>query len=86
MDNWIIYAPCTLFVLTTLLNIKIFARSEDLSKLKADLMTYAAEHFVTKDTYSDSQKALQSHMLQIHNEISDVKNMLITFFNGNLRN
>ncbi len=81
MDNWIIYAPCALFALTTLINLKIFARTDELSKLKAELMTYASEHFITKDTYSDNHKALQSDILQMRHDIADVKNLLISIIN-----
>lgn len=75
------YSPYILIVIMTIVSLKIFARTEDLSKLKAELMTYAAEHFVNKDTYSDNHKALQDQMLQIHQDISDVKNMLIRIVN-----
>ena len=86
-EHLIMYAPYVLFVITSLISLKIFARTEELSKLKADLMTYAAEHFVSKDTYSDNHKALQDQMLQIHQDVSDVKNILIGIVNNrNQRN
>lgn len=87
MDNLIIFAPCALFIITTLIQLKIFARTEELTALKAELITYAAEHFVKQDTYQDNHKALQNQMLQIHKDISDVKNILIGIVNShNQRN
>ncbi len=85
MDNWLSYGPCLAFVITTLINLKVFVRAEELSKLKAELMAYASEHFVNRETYSDNHKALQDQMLQIHQDISDVKNILIGIVNRNSR-
>lgn len=82
MDKWLFYGPCAAFVITSLINLKIFARSEDLSKLKAELMAYTSEHFVNRETYSDNHKALQDQMLQIHQDVSDVKNILISIVNA----
>lgn len=83
MDNLIIFAPFALYVITTLIQLKIFARTDELSALKAELITYAAEHFVKQDTYQDNHKALQDQMLQIHQDVSDVKNLLIGIINQN---
>jgi len=73
-----IYAPYAVMTLTFLIQLRIFARTEELKKLESYLMTYAMEHFVTKDMYADNHKALQNQMLQIHHDISEVKNMLIS--------
>lgn len=85
MDNLIIYAPYAVYVILTLINLKIFARTEDLKGLKAELMTYASEHFVSREVYSDNHKALQDQMLQIHTDVSDVKNILIGIVSGQKR-
>lgn len=85
MDNWLIYAPCGLFVISILVSLKLFARSDELTALETKIMTYAVEHFVSKDTYSDNHKALQDQMLQIHQDVSDVKNILIGIVNDRNR-
>lgn len=95
MENIQLYAPYVLVGILTLLSLKIFARTEDMVKLevklqeaetktqnlKAELVTYASENFVNKDTYSDNHKALQSDILQMRNDIADVKNLLISIIN-----
>ena len=83
MEHLFEYAPFALCVINLLLCLRIFARAEDLNNLKAELMTYGMEHFITKDLYSDNHKALQDQMLQIHSDISDVKNLLISSINYN---
>ena len=87
LDNLIYYAPYIFIIISILVNLKIFARTDEIKELKAEVMTYAVEHFVTKDTYSSNHKALQDQMLQIHQDISDVKNILIGIVNSkNQRN
>lgn len=76
-----VYAPYIVIVIYAIVTMRIFARIEDLKKLETDLMKYAMEHFVTKDTYADNHKALQDQMLQIHQDVSDVKNLLIGVLN-----
>ncbi len=83
MENLIIFAPCAVFVIVLLIQLGIFARTSDVKAIEAKLMTYASEHFVTRDTYSDNHKALQNQMLQIHNDISEVKTLLIKMSAGN---
>lgn len=99
MENIQLYGPYVLAVILILLSLKIFARTEDvvqlevkvqeteteIRNLKAELVTYASENFVSKDTYSDNHKALQDQMLQIHQDISDVKNLLIGIVNDRNR-
>lgn len=88
MENFNFYTPYALFIIAIILNLKIFARAEEvrtlevqIKDLKAELMTYAGEHFVSRDTYSDNHKALQSDILQIRNDTADVKNLLISIIN-----
>jgi len=83
MDNLVIYAPCVLYVITTLIQLKVFARTDELATLRAELIAYATEHFVKQETYQDNHKALQDQMLQIHQDVSDVKNLLIGIINQN---
>lgn len=78
-----LYAPLAVYVITLLIQLKIFAREEELTKLEAKLMTYMAENFVREENYRDNHKALQDQMAQIHNDVSDVKNLLIGIINAN---
>lgn len=82
MDNWLVYAPCALFVITTLIQIKIFARSEDLTRLDAKTTKYINDNFVRRDTYTENHKSLQEQISQIHQDVSDVKNLLIGIVNN----
>ncbi len=87
MDNWIIFAPCVLFVITTLIQMRVFARTEDLTKLEARMITYINDNFVKESIYTDNHKALQADITQMRQDISDVKNLLIGIINGhNQRN
>lgn len=72
------YAPYILITIQTLVLLNIFARTSDLKALEAKIMTTLAQNYVSKDTYTDNHKALQEQMLQIHNDISDIKNLLIS--------
>lgn len=83
MDNLIIYAPCLLYIITTLVQLKIFARSEELTQLEARMTKYINDNFTRIQTYSDNHKALQEQISQIHQDVSDVKNLLISIINSN---
>lgn len=81
IEQLIIFAPCAVFVVVLLIQLGIFARTSEVKAIEAKLMTYAMEHFVTKDTYSLNHKALQDNLAQIREDISDVRNLLINFAN-----
>ncbi len=83
MDNLIVYGPCALFVITLLIQVKIFARYDALKALEANLIKYMSENYVPKDIYSANHKALQEQISQIHQDVSDVKNLLISIINSN---
>lgn len=87
MDNLVIYAPCALFIITTVVQLKIFARTEELTKLEARMIKYINDNFVKESIYADNHKALQTDIAQMRQDISDVKNLLIGIINGhNQRN
>jgi len=66
---------------------KIFARTEDLTKLEARMITYINDNFVKESVYADNHKALQTDITQMRQDVSDVKNLLIGIINGhNQRN
>lgn len=87
MDNLLIFAPCVLFVITTLIQMKIFARNDEVTKLEARMTKYINDNFVRRDTYSENHNSLQEQISQIHRDVSDVKNLLISIINShNQRN
>lgn len=86
-EEMILYAPYIVMGIAFALQYKIFMTPADFQKEKADFMQYIADNYVSDKTYSDNHKALQGQMLQIHQDVSDVKNILIGIVNNkNQRN
>lgn len=79
MEHLIIFAPCALFVITLIVQLNIFARSDDLSKLEAKIMKHTAENFVNYKIYHDNHISLETRITQIDNNVQEVKNLLISF-------
>lgn len=77
MENIALYAPMAIYVITLLVQLKIFARTEELLALKTELFQYMNEHYVGISHYNENHKALQEQMNNISHEISEVKNLLI---------
>lgn len=77
MTDYVMYGACALYVINTIIGLKIFARTEELNKLEAQLMKYAMEHFLSKDTYNLNHSFLQEQIVDIRKDISDVKDLLI---------
>lgn len=77
MQNLELYAPYIVIIIQVLVSLKIFARTDELTQLKADLIQYMNEQFVQKEIYADNHKALQDSMLQISHDISDLKTLII---------
>lgn len=77
MEQYVMYGACALYVINTIIGLKIFARTEELNKLEASLMKYAMEHFLSKDTYNLNHQFLQEQIVDIRKDISDVKDLLI---------
>ena len=80
------YAPYALFILNFLLALKLFARTDELEKLKSELMKYSMEHFVTKVIYADNHRALQEQISQMRQDVSDVKNLIISDISNRRQN
>lgn len=78
MDNVIIYGPCALFVITTLINMGVFAKSGELKQQKAELLQYTNENFVSKETYFANHTAIETQLAQVRADISEIKTLLIT--------
>lgn len=77
MENIALYAPMAIYVITLLVQLKIFARTEELLALKTELFQYINEHYVGISHYNENHKALQEQMNNISHEISEVKTLLI---------
>ena len=86
MEYLQVYAPYALFILNFLLALKLFARTDELEKLKSELMKYSMEHFVTKDIYADNHRALQEQISQMRQDVSDVKNLIISDISNRRQN
>lgn len=83
MSDYILWGACALYVINTIIGLKIFARTEELNKLEASLMKYAMEHFLTKETYNLNHQFLQEQITNIHRDISDMKDLLIRVISNN---
>lgn len=67
------------YVEKTGLQLNIFARSDDLSKLETKIMKHTAENFVNYKIYHDNHISLETRITQIDNNVQEVKNLLISF-------
>jgi len=86
MENIALYAPMAIYVITLLVQLKIFARTEELLELKTELFQYMNEHYVGISHYNENHKALQEQMNGISHEISEVKNLLINIISRKTTN
>lgn len=70
------YAPITIYVITTLIGLKIFARREELTSLETKIITYINANFASKESYQD----LKDQLKEVRNDIREVKNLIIDKF------
>ena len=77
MEIYIVYGACALYVINTIIGLKIFARTEELNKLEASLTRYVMENFLSKDIYNLNHKYLQEQIVDMRKDISDMKDLLI---------
>lgn len=77
MDKFIEYAPILIVILGFLTAYKVFVTPEQLSALEAKIISYLSEHYVSDKTYRENHRNLQEQLSLIHQDISDVKNLLI---------
>ncbi len=77
MEKFIEYAPIIIVLVMFFTQNKTFARPEDLSVLKEQILTYISEHYVSDKTYRENHRSLQEQLSMIHQDINDVKNLLI---------
>ena len=77
MEIFIEYAPIILVVIGFATAYKVFVTPGQLSELKTQLIEYIAEHYVSDKTYRENHRNLQEQLSLIHQDINDVKNLLI---------
>ncbi len=83
MEIFIEYAPIILVVIGFAAAYKVFVTPGQLSELKTQLIEYIAEHYVSDKTYRENHRNLQEQLALIHQDINDVKNLLIQKGVGN---
>ncbi len=77
MTQFLEYAPVILIVMGFFVAYKIFVTPEELGNIKSELIEYIADHYVSDKTYRENHRNLQEQLALIHQDISDVKNLLI---------
>jgi hypothetical protein len=73
LDNLQQYAPITLYIITTLLGLKIFARRDELTSLETKIITYINASFVSKESYQD----LKDQIKDVKTDVREIKNLII---------
>ena len=66
------------YVITLLLQIKIFARTDEVKNLEIQLIKYVNDNFVQNKIYMDNQNEMRKQLSQVHADINDVKEILIS--------
>ncbi len=77
MLKFIEYAPVIIVVMGFFIAYKIFVTPQQLSNLKSELIEYISDHYVSDKTYRENHRNLQEQLSLIHQDINDVKNLLI---------
>ncbi|MBS4760934.1 MAG: hypothetical protein KHX03_09585 [Clostridium sp.] len=77
MEKFIEYAPTIIVVIAFAAAYKVFATPKQLAELKSQLIEYMSEHYVSDKTYRENHRNLQEQLSLIHQDINDVKNLLI---------
>lgn len=67
------YAPITIYVITTLVGLKIFARRDELTSLETKIITYINANFASKESFQD----LKDQIKEVRNDVREIKNLLI---------
>ena len=79
MDKYISkFAPyITIFILFCV-QCNIFLTPAKFQEEKASFIQYIAEHYVSDKTYRSNHESLQKQVTQIHQDVSEVKTLLIS--------
>lgn len=83
IETFIEYAPIILVVFGFAVSYRLFVTPNQLAEQKTELFKYIAEHYVSHNTYFENNKTVQEQLSQIHQDISDIKNLLIQRGGGN---
>lgn len=89
MKEFVSYAPIIIVVVMFFTQYKIFARPDDLSKLKEDLKGYITDNFVSKESCTSSNKHIQEvisltsqsikeDVTEIKDDIKELKELLLS--------
>lgn len=73
MDNLVQYAPITIYVITTLIGLKIFARRDELTSLETKIITYLTANFASKESYTD----LKDQIKELRTDVKELKTLII---------
>lgn len=73
MDNLTQYAPITIYIITTLIGLKIFARRDELTSLETKIITYINANFASKESFQD----LKDQIKGVRDDVREIRNMLI---------
>ena len=73
LDNIVHYAPITIYVITTLVGLKIFARRDELTSLETKIITYLNANFASKESYQD----LKDQIKELRTDVKELKNLII---------
>lgn len=77
MDKFVEYAPIIIMLVMFLIQYRIFVTPQQLTELKASLLEYMSEHYVSEKTYRDNNLSLENRIDRIDKNVNDVKNLLI---------
>lgn len=82
MDNLTLYSPYIIMFIIFCIQYKIFMTPADFQKEKALFVQYISDHYVSDKTYRENHKSLQEQVTQIHQDVSEVKTLLISIVNN----
>ncbi len=77
MTFFVEYAPMIIVIMGFFIAYKIFVTPQQLVEMKSSLIAYIADHYVSDKTYRENHRNLQEQLSLIHQDINDVKNLLI---------
>lgn len=72
-----VFAPYAVYIITLVVSLKIFARTDELAIMKSELLQYVNTNFVKDNTYNADHEALRAEIAQLRQDISEVKTLLI---------
>ena len=77
MKEIIEFAPYIVIFIVFAVQYKLFTTPSQLEALKSELLQYISDHYVSDKTYRENHRNLQEQLALIHQDINDVKNLLI---------